>query len=49
MVVRIAAMNVSTTKARAKFCERVKRAEAGEEIVVTRRGKAVMRIVPAVG
>jgi prevent-host-death family protein len=46
MVARIAAMNVSTAEARAKFSALVKRAEAGEEIVITRRGKPVARIVP---
>ncbi|WP_348642356.1 type II toxin-antitoxin system prevent-host-death family antitoxin [Mesorhizobium sp. B2-3-11] len=39
-------MNVSTTAARAKLSELVRRAKAGEEIVLTRRGKAVTRLLP---
>ena len=34
-------MNVSVAEAKAKFSELLKRAEAGEEIVVTRHGKPV--------
>ncbi|RVD58757.1 type II toxin-antitoxin system prevent-host-death family antitoxin [Mesorhizobium sp. M2D.F.Ca.ET.185.01.1.1] len=32
-------MNVSITEARAKLSELVRRANAGEEIVITRRGR----------
>lgn len=39
-------MNVSVAEAKAKFSEFIKRAEAGEEIVVTRHGKAVARVMP---
>ncbi len=39
-------MNVSVAEAKAKFSELIKRAEAGEEIVVTRHGKAVARVMP---
>ncbi|MDX8495265.1 type II toxin-antitoxin system prevent-host-death family antitoxin [Mesorhizobium sp. VK22B] len=39
-------MNVSITEARAKLSELVRRAKAGEEIVITRRGKAVARLLP---
>ncbi|MGF7005952.1 type II toxin-antitoxin system Phd/YefM family antitoxin [Aminobacter sp. BE322] len=39
-------MNISVAEAKAKFSELIKRAEAGEEIVVTRHGKAVARVVP---
>lgn len=39
-------MNVSMTEARAKLSELVRRAKAGEEIVITRRGKAVARLLP---
>ena len=34
-------------EAKARFSELVDRAEAGREIVITRRGRAVARIVPA--
>lgn len=34
-------MNVSIADAKAQFSELVKRAEAGEEIVITRHGKPV--------
>jgi prevent-host-death family protein len=37
-------MNVSVAEAKAKFSELLKRAEAGEEIVVTRHGKPVATI-----
>ncbi len=40
-------MNVSVAVAKAKFSELIKRAESGEEIDVTRRGKVVARMVPA--
>ncbi|CDX44368.1 Prevent-host-death family protein [Mesorhizobium sp. ORS 3359] len=39
-------MNVSITEARAKLSELVRRANAGEEIVITRRSKAVARLLP---
>ena len=39
-------MNVSITEARAKLSELVRRANAGEEIVITRRGKTVARLLP---
>nr|WP_083988986.1 type II toxin-antitoxin system prevent-host-death family antitoxin [Devosia geojensis] len=39
-------MNVSLTKARAHLNELVRRVEAGEEIVLTRRGRPVVRLVP---
>ncbi|MCP9230562.1 type II toxin-antitoxin system prevent-host-death family antitoxin [Mesorhizobium sp. M0045] len=42
-------MNVSIAEAKAKLSELVSRAEAGEEIVLTRHGKVAARIVaPAV-
>ncbi|MBT6276810.1 MAG: type II toxin-antitoxin system Phd/YefM family antitoxin [Chromatiales bacterium] len=40
-------MNVAITEAKARFAELVRRAEAGEDIVSTRHGRAVARIVPA--
>ena len=39
-------MNVSIAEAKAKLSELVSRAEAGEEIVLTRHGKVAARIVP---
>jgi len=40
------AENVSIAEARAKLSEFVRRAKAGEEIVITPRGKAVARLLP---
>jgi prevent-host-death family protein len=37
-------MNISMTDAKAQLTELVRRAEQGEEVVLTRRGKAVARI-----
>ncbi|BCH26432.1 type II toxin-antitoxin system Phd/YefM family antitoxin [Mesorhizobium sp. L-8-3] len=42
-------MNISIAEAKAKFSELIKRAEAGEEILVTRHGKVVARVVPPEG
>ncbi|MGX9144078.1 type II toxin-antitoxin system Phd/YefM family antitoxin [Mesorhizobium sp. 128a] len=42
-------MNVSITEARAKLSELVSRAKAGEEIVITRRGRVVARLLPPSG
>lgn len=39
-------MNISVAEAKAKFSELIKRAEAGEEILVTRHGKVVARVMP---
>ena len=39
-------MKISIAEAKAKFSELIKRAEAGEEILVTRHGKVVARMVP---
>jgi len=39
-------MQVSITDARDQFTDIVRRAEAGEEIILTRRGHAVVRIAP---
>jgi prevent-host-death family protein len=38
-------MHMSITEAKAHLTELVRRAEAGEEIVLTRHGKAVARLV----
>ncbi len=37
-------MNIPVSEAKAKFSEIVRRAEAGEEIVLTRNGKEVARL-----
>ena len=39
-------MEVSVTDAKAQLTDLVRRAEAGEEVVLTRRGVAVARIAP---
>jgi len=39
-------MNISIAEAKAKFSELIKRAEGGEEIIVTRHGKMVARLMP---
>ena len=40
-------MDIPVTEAKARLFELVRRAEAGEEIVLTRHGKPAARIVPA--
>ncbi len=42
-------MNISIAEAKAKFSELVTRAQSGEEIVLTRHGKAVATISPLPG
>ena len=37
-------MNVPVTEAKARFAELLRRAEAGEEIVITRHGKPVAKL-----
>jgi prevent-host-death family protein len=39
-------MEVSVTDAKAQLTDLVRRAEAGEEVVLTRRGQPVARIAP---
>ena len=39
-------MKVSVTEAKAQLTELVKRAEAGDEVILTRRGQDVARLVP---
>lgn len=41
-------MYVAVSNAKAKLSELVRRAEAGEEVVLTRRGRPAVRLVPAV-
>nr|WP_255626505.1 type II toxin-antitoxin system Phd/YefM family antitoxin [Phyllobacterium sp. KW56] len=46
MVIRSFAVNISIAEAKAKFSELITRAQSGEEIVLTRHGKAVATISP---
>lgn len=39
-------MRISVTQAKAQLTELVRRAEAGDEIVLTRRGKPAVRLLP---
>ena len=39
-------MEISVTEAKAHLTDLVRRAEAGDEIVLTRHGKAAIRLVP---
>ncbi|MER8481494.1 type II toxin-antitoxin system prevent-host-death family antitoxin [Mesorhizobium sp. M1322] len=39
-------MNIPIAEAKARLSELVRRAEAGEEIVIIRRGKVAARLVP---
>jgi prevent-host-death family protein len=41
-------MNMSIAEAKSQFSQVVDRAEAGEEITITRHGKPVARVVPIV-
>ena len=42
-------MLVSVSDAKGQLTELVRRAEAGDEVVLTRHGKAVARLVPVTG
>ena len=39
-------MHVSVTEAKAQLTELMRRAEAGDEVVLTRHGQAAVRLVP---
>jgi len=39
-------MKVSVTEAKGRLAELVRRAEAGEEVVLTRYGRAIVRLTP---
>lgn len=39
-------MKVSVTEAKAQLTELIRRAEAGDEVILTRRGQAAVRLVP---
>ena len=41
-------MQISISEAKSHLTELVRRAEAGDEIVLTRHGKAAVRLVPVV-
>ncbi len=40
------AMQISVTEAKSKLTDLVRRAEAGEEIILTRHGQGAVRLVP---
>ena len=39
-------MRISVSEAKGRLTELVRRAEAGDEVVLTRHGKAIVRLVP---
>jgi len=39
-------MRISVTEAKAQLTELVRRAEAGDEVILTRHGQAAVRLVP---
>jgi prevent-host-death family protein len=39
-------MQISVTEARARLAELVRRAEAGDEVILTRHGQPAVRLVP---
>jgi len=41
-------MQISVSEAKAQLLDLVRRAEAGEEVVLTRHGQDVVRLVPAI-
>ena len=41
-------MQLSVTEAKARLTDLVRRAEAGDEVLLTRRGKPTVRLVPVV-
>jgi prevent-host-death family protein len=42
------AMKISVSEAKSQLTDLVKRAEAGDEVILTRRGREVARLVPIV-
>jgi prevent-host-death family protein len=42
-------MNVPISEAKARLTDLVRRAEAGDEIVLTRHGRPVVRLAPVLG
>jgi prevent-host-death family protein len=47
-MVHIFAMRVPVSEAKGQLTELVRRAEAGEEVVLTRHGQAAVKLVPVV-
>jgi prevent-host-death family protein len=47
-MVHITPMRVTVTEAKGQLTELVRRAEAGEEVVLTRHGHSAVRLVPVV-
>jgi prevent-host-death family protein len=45
--IRMVQMQVSVTDAKARLTDLVRRAEAGDEVILTRHGHAAVRLVPA--
>ena len=45
-LIRQLSMHISITEAKSRLNELVRRAEAGETIILTRRGKPAVRLVP---
>jgi prevent-host-death family protein len=45
-MVHISAMRVTVTEAKGQLTELVRRAEAGEEVVLTRHGQSAVKLVP---
>jgi prevent-host-death family protein len=43
------AMNVPISEAKARLTDLVRRAEAGDEVVLTRHGRPVVRLAPVAG
>jgi prevent-host-death family protein len=41
-------MRISVTEAKAQLTDLVRRAEAGDEVILTRHGQAAVRLVPVV-
>jgi prevent-host-death family protein len=45
-IVGVRAMNIPVSEAKGQLTDLVRRAEAGEDIVLTRHGQAAVRLVP---
>jgi prevent-host-death family protein len=45
-VVQMSKMQISVSEAKGQLTELVRRAEAGDEIILTRHGQAAVRLVP---
>jgi prevent-host-death family protein len=49
LMVYFAPMRIPVTEAKGQLTELVRRAEAGEEVVLTRHGHAAVKLVPVAG